>query len=529
MFISASLRNYTRGASAFFVLLASLALSACGGGGGGGGDTGGGGGGTGGTGGGGTTSYTVGGTVSGLAGSLVLQNNGGDNLTITADGNFTFTTAVADGASYAVTVSSQPTGQTCTVSNASGAVSGANISNVSVSCANSGSGFTIGGTVNGLTGSLVLQNAGNNESLTVSADGGFTFTQSLADGEGYVVTVVTQPTGASCVVTNGSGSIASANVSNITISCSSRNLGFVSYGITTEAPSIVSSAFRVVDKASGTPVTGLGVDDFQVLEDGGVITQLESFKDLEPIDNIPYVFYTVLALDISSSLSLADIQQVKDTAKAIIADPVTGASKLQTNQQVAIYTFDGTVTQVAAFTSNVDTLLTAIDGISRGGPSTNLYGAIVTGMGRWVDSFSLSNVTYGAMVVVTDGDDTSGVYTEQDAINAVGNKLLYAIPVGSNVNQTTLENIAGVDHVFPATDFSELGTVFDQVTTELGRFSDGLYFLYYASPKRAGTHTIDVSIVGNTNTGTDASISGTFSAAGFSDVTPEVIISGDDY
>ena len=42
--------------------------------------------------------YTIGGVVSGLTGSgLVLQDNGGNNLSVTANGNFTFTTAVASG------------------------------------------------------------------------------------------------------------------------------------------------------------------------------------------------------------------------------------------------------------------------------------------------------------------------------------------------------------------------------------------------------------------------------------------------
>jgi hypothetical protein len=48
--------------------------------------------------------YTVGGSVSGLSGTLVLQNNGGDDLTITADGDFTFNNALKDGEAYRVTV-----------------------------------------------------------------------------------------------------------------------------------------------------------------------------------------------------------------------------------------------------------------------------------------------------------------------------------------------------------------------------------------------------------------------------------------
>ena len=41
--------------------------------------------------------YSVGGMVSGLSGSVVLQDNGGDDLTVGSDGSFTFTTPLADG------------------------------------------------------------------------------------------------------------------------------------------------------------------------------------------------------------------------------------------------------------------------------------------------------------------------------------------------------------------------------------------------------------------------------------------------
>jgi hypothetical protein len=83
------------------------------------------------------TTYTIGGHVSGLAGSgLVLQQNGGDDLAIDADGDFTFATPIDDGASYAVTVFAQPgdPAQTCTVENGSGTVEGANVDDVAVTC-----------------------------------------------------------------------------------------------------------------------------------------------------------------------------------------------------------------------------------------------------------------------------------------------------------------------------------------------------------------------------------------------------------
>ncbi len=85
--------------------------------------------------------YTVGGNVTGLAGSgLVLQNNGGDDLDIAADGSFVFATALDDLSLYAVTVLTQPTSpnQTCTVSNGSGAIAAANVTDVVVTCVDDG-------------------------------------------------------------------------------------------------------------------------------------------------------------------------------------------------------------------------------------------------------------------------------------------------------------------------------------------------------------------------------------------------------
>ena len=81
--------------------------------------------------------YTVGGTVSGLAGSgLVLLDNGGNNLAVSANGSFTFTTALASGTAFTVTVLTLPSNpaQTCGVTNGSGTVTTAAIANVAVAC-----------------------------------------------------------------------------------------------------------------------------------------------------------------------------------------------------------------------------------------------------------------------------------------------------------------------------------------------------------------------------------------------------------
>ncbi len=169
-----------------------------------------------------TPTYTIGGTVSGLVGTgLVLQDNGGNNLAVAANGSFTFSTPIATGGAYAVTVLAQPTGpaQTCLVTSGSGTVASANVTSVSVTCTTAT--YTIGGTVSGLAGTgLALQDNGGNN-LAVAANGPFTFSTPIATGAAYAVTVLTQPAGPAqtCAVSSGSGTVASANVTSVAVSC----------------------------------------------------------------------------------------------------------------------------------------------------------------------------------------------------------------------------------------------------------------------------------------------------------------------
>lgn len=82
-------------------------------------------------------SFTIGGTLSGLSGgSVALNNNAGDAIVLTANGNFRFPTPQSDAEGYAVTVASRPStpSQTCTVARASGTVHSADVTDIAVNC-----------------------------------------------------------------------------------------------------------------------------------------------------------------------------------------------------------------------------------------------------------------------------------------------------------------------------------------------------------------------------------------------------------
>src|SRR5260370_38418873 len=69
---------------------------------------------------GGVSTYSVGGAISGLMSSgVVLRNNGGDDLSVSANGSFPFGTLLADGSGYNLTVVTEPAREFCPGTNAS--------------------------------------------------------------------------------------------------------------------------------------------------------------------------------------------------------------------------------------------------------------------------------------------------------------------------------------------------------------------------------------------------------------------------
>ena len=162
-----------------------------------------------------TMSFPVSATITGLAGpGLTLQNNGGNNLAVTANGTAVFTSPVASGATYNVTVLNDPVSptQTCIVTGGSGTITNAPVT-ATVACTTVTRTTSVG-TVTGLAGTgLQLTNNGGN-ALPITANGTFTFATPIASGVNYSVAVSVQPTSPTqaCLVTNGSGTVISSTL-----------------------------------------------------------------------------------------------------------------------------------------------------------------------------------------------------------------------------------------------------------------------------------------------------------------------------
>lgn len=345
-----------------------------------------------------TDAFTIGGSVSGLAGSgLVLQNNGGDDLSIATDGSFTFATPLDDLSAFSVTVATDPSqpSQTCAVSNGAGTLAGADVTSVAVTCTTDT--FTIGGTVGGLEGSgLVLQNNGGDD-LAIATDGSFTFATALDDLSTYSVTVAADPTAPSqtCVVANGEGTVASGAVADIAITCT-------------------TNTFTIGGSVSGLLGAGLvlqdnGGDDLAIAADG-------SFTFATAIEDGATYAVTVLTdptlpaqtCSVSSGSGTVDGADVTDVQVSC----TTGAFELSivagAVQAADIGTDFADLLVVALVDANGDPVPDA--DVSFEAPTTGASAALTDGNQPAATTLSVATDENGEASVLATANDTPGCY-----------------------------------------------------------------------------------------------------------------------
>ena len=173
--------------------------------------------------------HTVGGSVSGLSGSgLVLQLNGANDLSVSANGKFNFPKAPVKGSAYSVTVKSSPSApvkQTCTVGQGSGNIANTEINNIAVTCTTDS--FAVGGTVSGLAGKgpgnkLILQLNGAND-LAIASNGKFIFPDvRLPDGSDYSVSIKATPAKRRCTIKSASAAFDNETLNIVSVTCSKK-------------------------------------------------------------------------------------------------------------------------------------------------------------------------------------------------------------------------------------------------------------------------------------------------------------------
>lgn len=261
--------------------------------------------------------FKLGGNISGLEGmglelEVALDNALNSKLSIAANGAFTFTPTLADGASYAIKVTKQPTtpDQDCKITGGSGTIVAANVTDVAVDCETLPlPGRSIGGEVSGLKGSgLVLQNNAADD-LSIAADGIFQFPTKQMDGQTYDVSVFAQPTNPAqtCTVSNGQGMVDGADVDTVSVKCVDDPLPPMKYSV-------------------GGTVTGL--------EGMGLVLQNNAGDDLNITQDADFAFPT--ALDEGTNFDITVAAQPTNPSQLCVVTNGTGMASADSSKAATI-------------------------------------------------------------------------------------------------------------------------------------------------------------------------------------------------
>ena len=276
--------------------------------------------------------------------------------------------------------------------------------------------------------------------------------------------------------------------------------------LTVAKPNIINVIFQVRD-LNGNGITNLKLDNFEVYEDSQPLSISESEMQINPTASVSYSIKTVLMLDNSTSLK-NEIDSIRNAALSFI-------NNILDYQQIAVYEFSEKITLLTDFTSDKSVLDAAIKSYALGVESTNFYGAVKKGTTLWNDTYTYSQILQGAMVLITDGNDTQGSSTLADAVNAVHDKVVFTIGLGEELQQEIMDAI-GTAGYYQIENIDQLDLQFKIIEQKIKDYSNSFYLLTYKSPKRGyNDHILTIRVKNNPHAGDNSFITGSFNSGGF--------------
>jgi len=260
--------------------------------------------------------------------------------------------------------------------------------------------------------------------------------------------------------------------------------------------------FVAIQTCAGEPLTSLSAEDFILLEDG---TPLSSESVVRVLPWRGREAFVTLLIDLSSSTMTA-----LPLVVAACTDFLERLSAVAPARfQVQIEVFDGSAhpTVWEPFRIGSEAAMGALQHLADYVPtdpnSTNLHGALIGAISATRDAqdkFRARNdggaLTTGHIVVFSDGADTSGYHLAEDVVSAINDDSTTVTAVQlqtADSEFSTLPEIAN-SGFFEATSVDGLSAAFAAVANRIAGLIKGSYLLGYCSPKKAGTHSVSISL-----------------------------------
>ncbi|MEC8022932.1 MAG: VWA domain-containing protein, partial [Myxococcota bacterium] len=266
----------------------------------------------------------------------------------------------------------------------------------------------------------------------------------------------------------------------------------------------------------GAGIVDLKASDIILTENDALISPSESSATL--LDRTAEAYVT-LVLD--NSPSVATNGALEDAVQGALdfADQLFIGDTGTTYVRVAFFSKSFTVQQdftndLGAVKAAINSLLTDTTGVN----TTNLYGALIDAVTTSQSAQQARKsamqggaLTFGQIVVFTDGSDQAALKTLDEATTAVEGTQddVFMISLGGEVSEDVLAQL-GKNGAYGATDASALTGLFTTVAQFLTSRKNAIYVLGYCTPKLAGQHELTLSIEGK-----GVSLPTDFDASGF--------------
>ncbi|NIT74290.1 VWA domain-containing protein, partial [candidate division KSB1 bacterium] len=216
-------------------------------------------------------------------------------------------------------------------------------------------------------------------------------------------------------------------------------------------------SFVSVRDNSGAPIAGLTEDNFTVREDGQLESPIEVLEISEGGEGIT----AALVLDRSSSMRGQPIEDARSAASNFVR-------LLQPRDRAAVVAFNELVTTVHPFSSDTNSLVTAISGIQATG-ETAMYDAVI-------HTVTLTRPETGRRVIIllTDGADTASRNSFRQALRRATDSGIPIFTIGLSLEPgsqeeenliTLAENTAGRYYRSPTS--SDLQQIYAAIAAEL--------------------------------------------------------------
>ncbi len=266
------------------------------------------------------------------------------------------------------------------------------------------------------------------------------------------------------------------------------------------------------------PVGGLTADDFEIYEDGELVSKFESKQTIQNPE-VAAVMYTMLLVDMSGSITEAG------QADALVDAAQSFSDRVGKSQKVGVYAFDGEakIHSVVPFTEAQGSVEGGLEGLRTYKPkdtSTNLHGGVVEGIRELKKQLDKDRrpLKFGTLVVFSDGTDRANRVSRDDMLKELDKEdyetyQIFVVGVGAEIEKARLDEI-GRDGTELAADQAKVKESFDKIAAKIEAHMKRFYLLSYCTPARAGEHEVEIKAISK-DPAASGSLEYKFNADGF--------------